>query len=60
MLYFLALAGTAKSVFKTAAFNRSAIPPFTILPDGLLGRAEGCVEESREIRQPVFPSLAYS
>ena len=32
MLYFLALAGTAKSVFKTGAFNRSAIPPFTILP----------------------------
>jgi hypothetical protein len=35
MIYFLVLAGMAKKVFKTAAFNRSAIPPFTILPDSI-------------------------
>ena len=35
MLYFLALAGTAKSVFKTGAFNRSAIPPLSILAGSL-------------------------
>jgi len=34
MIYFLALAGTAKKVFKTAAFNRSAIPPSSILQWG--------------------------
>jgi hypothetical protein len=28
MVYFLALEGMAKKVFKTGAFNRSAIPPF--------------------------------
>jgi hypothetical protein len=27
MIYFLVLAGMAKKVFKTGAFNRSAIPP---------------------------------
>jgi len=31
MIYFLVLAGMAKKVFKTGAFNRSAIPPFSIL-----------------------------
>ena len=33
MIYFLVLAGMAKKVFKTGAFNHSAIPPLTILPD---------------------------
>jgi len=31
MIYFLVLAGMAKKVFKTGAFNRSAIPPSSIL-----------------------------
>jgi len=31
MVYFLVLAGMAKKVFKTAAFNHSAIPPPSIL-----------------------------
>jgi hypothetical protein len=39
MIYFLALAGMAKKVFKTAAFNRSAIPPFSILPDSIIFKA---------------------
>ena len=33
MIYFIVLAGMAKKVFKTAAFNHSAIPPLSILPD---------------------------
>ena len=33
MIYFLALAGIAKSVFKTGAFNHSAIPPLVIVTD---------------------------
>jgi hypothetical protein len=33
MARFLALAGMAKKVFKTGAFNRSTIPPSSILPD---------------------------
>jgi hypothetical protein len=33
MIYFLALAGMAKKVFKTGAFNHSAIPPLTIVAD---------------------------
>jgi hypothetical protein len=33
MVYFLALAGMTKKAFKTGAFNRSAIPPSSMLPD---------------------------
>jgi hypothetical protein len=38
MIYFLVLAGMAKKVFKTGAFNRSAIPPSSILPDSIMLR----------------------
>jgi hypothetical protein len=33
MFYFLALAGMAKTVFKTDAFNHSAIPPSSMVLD---------------------------
>jgi hypothetical protein len=38
MIYFLVLAGMAKKVFKTGAFNRSAIPPSPILSDSFILR----------------------
>ena len=39
MIYFLVLARMAKKVFKTGAFNRSAIPPFVpVQPEQERGR----------------------
>jgi hypothetical protein len=52
MIYFLVLAGMAKKVFKTGAFNRSAIPPFTILPDSIILRGtKGIDREIPPIQQ---------
>jgi hypothetical protein len=45
VIYSLALAGMAKKVFKTGAFNRSAIPPFLILADMFRGR-EGYIADA--------------
>jgi hypothetical protein len=54
-LIFLALAGTRRTVFKTAAFSRSAIPPSSILTDAIILRHRRGLEISPFFLRPEGP-----